>query len=174
MKWYVLHTLSGQEQRVKELLEERVRLHELGEKIRQVMVPTQTVQEVRSGKKRIMTRKFFPGYVLVELELNDDTWQLIKHTQGVIGFLGGVRPTALTADEVAEMFNQLEASKEKIAPRVMFSAGDRVKINDGPFINFVGEVQNVDEERGKLGVNVTVFGRTTPVELEYWQVEKEE
>ena len=93
------------------------------------LLPTQTVQEVRSGKKRIMTRKFFPGYVLVELELNDDTWQLIKHTQGVIGFLGGVRPTPLTADEVAEMFNQLEASKEKIAPRVMFSAGDRVKIH---------------------------------------------
>jgi len=173
-KWYVLQVLSGQEQRVKEALEERIRLNEMGEQVSQVLIPTQAVQEIRAGKKRVTTRKFFPGYVLVELDLNDDTWQLIKRTQGVIGFLGGDHPTPLSTAEVADMFNQLAASKDKVAPRVSFTKGDRVKINDGPFINFNGVVDTVDEERGKLGVSVSVFGRTTPVELEYWQVERED
>ena len=173
-KWYVLQAFSGQEQRVKELLEERVRLNELGSQVRQVMIPTQTVQEIRGGKKKVSTRKFYPGYVLVEMDLNDDTWQVVKRTQGVIGFLGGEHPAALSDEEVADMFNQVEAAKDRVAPRVSFGKGDRVKINDGPFINFMGLVEEVDEERGKLGVSVSVFGRTTPVELEYWQVEKDE
>jgi len=166
--------MSGQEQRVKDLLEERVRLAELSDAVRQVLLPTQTIQEVRGGKKRILTRKFYPGYLLVEAALSNDVWQVIKRTQGVMGFLGGERPTPLSTAEASEMLEQIESSKEKIAPRVMFKTGDRVKINDGPFINFVGVVETVDEERGKLGVSVSVFGRTTPVELEYWQVEKEE
>jgi len=173
-RWYVLHALSGQEQKVKDVLEERVRLNEMGDKVRQILIPTQTVQDIRGGKKKVTTRKFFPGYVLVEMQLNEDTWQLIKRTQGVIGFLGGEHPAALTESEVAEMFNQIELSKDKVAPRVSFIKGDHVKINDGPFINFIGVVDEADEERGKLGVSVSVFGRTTPVELEYWQVEKEE
>ena len=173
-RWYVLHALSGQEQKVKDLLDERIRLHEMGSKVKQVMIPTQTVQDIRGGKKKVTTRKFFPGYVLVEMELDEDTWNLVKRTQGVIGFLGGEHPTPLTTAEVGEMFNQIEASKDKVAPRVTFGKGDRVKINDGPFINFMGQVDEVDEERGRLGVSVSVFGRTTPVELEYWQVEKEE
>ncbi len=173
-KWYVLHSLSGQEQRVKELLEERVRLAEMGNLVHQVMIPTQTVQEIRGGKKKIMTRKFFPGYLLVEMELNDDSWQLVKRTQGIIGFLGGERPMPLSKREVGDMFEQIEASKEKVTPRISFQPGDRVKINEGPFVNFIGQVEEVDEERGKLGVSVSVFGRTTPVELEYWQVEKEQ
>jgi transcriptional antiterminator NusG len=172
--WYVLHTLSGQEQRTKELIEERTALAELSGQINQVLIPTQTVQEVRGGKKRVMTRKFYPGYVLVEMEMNDDTWQLVKRTQGVIGFLGGEHPVPLSEQEVGEMFEQIESSKDKIAPRISFTQGDRVKINDGPFVNFIGQVEEVDEERGKLGVSVSVFGRTTPVELEYWQVEKAE
>lgn len=173
-KWYVLQAFSGQEQRVKDLLEERVRLNELGDKVRQVLIPTQTVQEIRGGKKKISTRKFYPGYVLVEMDLDDDTWQVVKRTPGVIGFLGGEQPAPLSDEEVTEMFNQVEAAKDRIAPRVTYVKGDRVKINDGPFINFIGLVEEVDEERGKLGVSVSVFGRTTPVELEYWQVEKEE
>jgi len=173
-KWYVLQAFSGQEQRVKELLEERVRLNELSEKVRQVLIPTQTVQEIRGGKKKISTRKFYPGYVLVEMDLDDDTWQVVKRTPGVIGFLGGEQPAALSETEVAEMFEQVEAAKDRVAPRVTYAKGDRVKINDGPFINFIGLVEEVDEERGKLGVSVSVFGRTTPVELEYWQVEKDE
>ena len=173
-KWYVLQALSGQEQRLKEVLEERIRLNEMGALVRQVLIPTQTVQEIRGGKKRVTTRKFYPGYVMVEMLLNDDTWELIKRTQGVIGFLGGDHPKPLGAAEVAEMFTQLEAAKDKVTPRISFQKGDRVKINDGPFVNFIGHVEEVDEERGRLGVPVSVFGRTTPVELEYWQVEKEE
>jgi transcriptional antiterminator NusG len=174
VRWYVLHTLSGQEQRTKELIEDRTALAELSEHIRQVLIPTQTVQEVRAGKKRVMTRKFYPGYVLVEMDVNDDTWQLIKRTQGVIGFLGGEHPVPLSEGEAAEMFDQIESSKGKIAPRISFITGDRVKINEGPFVNFIGQIEEVDEERGRLEVSVSVFGRTTPVELEYWQVEKTE
>ncbi|MCX7846867.1 MAG: transcription termination/antitermination protein NusG [bacterium] len=173
-KWYVLQAFSGQEQRVKEHLEERVRLYEMSERIRQVLIPTQTVQDIRGGKKKIYTRKFYPGYVLVEMDLDDETWQLVKKTPGVIGFLGGEQPAPLSEEEVVEMFRQVEAAKDRIAPRVTYAKGDRVKINDGPFINFIGIVEEVDEERGKLGVSVSVFGRTTPVELEYWQVEKDE
>jgi len=172
-KWYVLHALSGQEQKAKDALDERVRLAEMGEQIKEILIPTQTVQEIRGGKKKVTTRKFFPGYILVLMELNDDTWQLVKRTQGVIGFLGGESPAPLTKKEVDEMFGQIEDSKEKIAPRISFIIGDRIKINEGPFINFIGQVETIDEERGKLGGSVNVFGRTTPVELEYWQVEKE-
>jgi len=171
-RWYVLHTLSGQEQHTKELLDERIRLSEMENLIPQVIVPTQSVQEIRGGKKKVSTRKFYPGYVLIEMDITEDSWQLVKRTQGVIGFLGGEHPTPLTTDEVHQMFDQIEEAKEKVAPRVSFITGDRVKINDGPFVNFIGQVEEVDEERGKLGVSVSVFGRTTPVELEYWQVEK--
>jgi len=171
-RWYVLHTLSGQEQHTKELLEERVRLNELENQIHQVIVPTQSVQEIRGGKKKVTTRKFYPGYVLMEMDITEDSWQLVKRTQGVIGFLGGEHPTPLSASEVKQMFDQIEEVCEKVAPRVSFEIGDRVKINDGPFINFIGQIEEVDEDRGKLGVSVSVFGRTTPVELEYWQVEK--
>lgn len=171
-RWYVLHTLSGQEQHTKELIEERIRLNEMENLIPQVIVPTQSVQEIRGGKKKVSTRKFYPGYVLIEMDITEDSWQLVKRTQGVIGFLGGEHPTPLTTDEVHQMFDQIEEAKEKVAPRVSFMNGDRVKINDGPFVNFIGQVEEVDEERGKLGVSVSVFGRTTPVELEYWQVEK--
>ena len=108
------------------------------------------------------------------MELNDDSWQIIKRTQGIIGFLGGGAPKPLSEKEVSEMFEQIELSKDKVAPRISFQQGDRVKINEGPFVSFVGHVEKVDEERGKLEVTVTVFGRSTPVELEYWQVEKEQ
>lgn len=174
MEWYVLQAFSGQEQKVKEALEERVRLAELTEHVRQIIIPTQTVQEIRSGQKRVMTRKFYPGYVLIEMPFNEDTWELIKRTPGIIGFLGGKKPVPLSPQEVQDIFEQIESAKERIAPRVSFEAGDTVKINDGPFINFIGKVEEVDEERGRLGVSVSVFGRTTPVELEYWQVEREE
>lgn len=174
MEWYVLQALSGQEQKAREALEERIRLAELTEKVRQIIIPTQTVQEIRGGQKKVMTRKFYPGYVLVEMTLDEDTWQLIKRTQGIIGFLGGKKPVPLSEQEVKDIFEQIESAKEKVAPRVSFEVGDTVKVNDGPFVNFIGKVEEVDEERGKLGVSVSVFGRTTPVELEYWQVEREE
>ena len=172
-KWYVLHALSSQEQKAKDALEERIRLAEMGDQIKEILIPTQTVQEIRGGKKKVTTRKFYPGYILIFMDLNDETWPIVNRTQGIIGFLGGDVPAPLTKREVDEMFGQIEDSKEKIAPRVSFIIGERIKINEGPFINFIGQVENVDEERGKLGVSVNVFGRTTPVELEYWQVEKE-
>ena len=172
-KWYVLHALSSQEQKAKDALEERVRLAEMGDQIKEILIPTQTVQEIRGGKKKVTTRKFYPGYILIFMDLNDETWPLVNRTQGIIGFLGGEVPTPLSKKEVDEMFGQIEESKEKIAPRVSFKIGERIKINEGPFINFIGQVESIDEERGKLGVSVNVFGRTTPVELEYWQVEKE-
>ena len=172
-KWYVLHALSSKEAKVKDALEERIRLAEMGDQIKEILIPTQTVQEIRGGKKKVTTRKFYPGYILISMELNDDTWSLVTRTQGIIGFLGGDVPAPLSKREVDEMFGQIEDSKEKIAPRVSFIVGEKIKINEGPFINFIGQVENIDEERGKLGVTVNVFGRTTPVELEYWQVEKE-
>ena len=172
-KWYVLHALSSKEQKAKDALEERVRLAEMGDQIKEILIPTQTVQEIRGGKKKVTTRKFYPGYILIFMDLNDETWPLVNRTQGIIGFLGGDVPAPLSKREVDEMFGQIEDSKEKIAPRVTFNIGEKIKINEGPFINFIGQVENVDEERGKLGVSVNVFGRTTPVELEYWQVEKE-
>mgnify|MGYP001446304807 CR=1 FL=1 len=178
-QWFVLHTLTGQEQKVKRSIEARVRIEEMGEFIGDVVIPTEKVSEVKNGVKTTVTRKFFPGYVLINLALYDDahelvepTWRFLKETSGVIGFIGGERPMPLSSTEVDAIVNQVQAKKEKVKPKVQFEPGETVKITDGPFMSFNGTVDEVDPDRGKLKVSVAIFGRSAPVELEYWQVER--
>lgn len=171
--WYVIHTQTGREETVKTTLESRTQQFKLTEKISQVLIPTEKVSEIKAGKKKITTRKFFPGYVLVEMELNDDTWYLVKNTPGVSGFIGsGKKPLPLKEAEVASIIKQAEEKKEKPTPKVIFEKGESVRVKEGPFVNFNGNIEEVNPNKGKLKVLVAIFGRTTPVELEYWQVEK--
>ncbi len=178
-QWFVLHTLAGQEQRVKESIEKRLKAEEMGEYIHEVLVPMEKVAEVRNGKKSVTTRKLYPGYVFVDMLLLDDTariiekpWYFIRDTQGIIGFVGGERPTPASPEEIASIKAQITESEDQEKPKVNFEIGETVKINDGPFLNFSGVIEEVDPTRGKLKVTVNIFGRNTPVELEYWQVEK--
>ncbi len=178
-QWFVIHTLSGQEQKVKESIEKRVKAEEMGDYIKEVMVPMEKVVEVRNQKKTVSTRKLWPGYVFVDMVLLDENnriierpWYFIKETQGVIGFVGGEPPVPTPAEEVEQIKAQISASEEHERPKVSFDVGETVKINNGPFLNFSGVIEEVDPERGKLKVTVNIFGRNTPVELEYWQVEK--
>ena len=180
-QWFVLHTLTGQEQKVKRSIEARVKIEEMGEYIGDVVIPTEKVSEVKNCVKTTVTRKFFPGYVLINLALYDDsetrsvmepTWRFLKETSGVIGFIGGERPMPLSAAEVDAIVNQVAEKKEKVKPKVQFEPGETVKITDGPFMSFCGTVDEVDPNRGKLKVSVAIFGRSAPVELEYWQVER--
>jgi transcription termination/antitermination protein NusG len=171
--WYVLHTLTGQEDKVKANLLNRLKLSNLQDQISQVLIPTEVVAEVKSGKKRISERKFFPGYVLVEMELTDESWYLVKNTPGITGFISsGSKPTPLLNEEVENILKQSQEKKEKPMPKVMFNQGESVRIKEGPFINFNGIIEEVNPARGKLKVSVMIFGRSTPVELEYWQVER--
>jgi transcriptional antiterminator NusG len=178
-QWFVIQTLSGQEQKVKESIEKRIKAEEMGDYINEVMVPMEKVVEVRNQKKTVSTRKLWPGYVFVDMALLDESgriiekpWYFIKETQGVIGFVGGEPPVPTPKDEVESIKNQISASEEHEKPKVSFDVGETVKINNGPFLNFSGIIEEVDPERGKLKVTVNIFGRNTPVELEYWQVEK--
>lgn len=172
-KWYVIHTLSGQEQKVKDTLESKIKTDEMQDFIAQILIPTENVSEVKGGKKTITKRKFYPGYVLVEMALTDEIWYFIKNTPGVIGFVGSGKPVPLLEKEVNEILSQIEEKKEKVKPKVMFDKGETVKVNDGPFVNFSGVIDEVNPEKGKLKVMVSIFGRATPVELEYWQVERQ-
>jgi transcription termination/antitermination protein NusG len=178
-QWFVIHTLSGQEQKVKESIEKRVKPEEMGEFVKEVLVPMEKVVEVRNQKKTVSTRKLWPGYVFIDMVLLDENnriiekpWYFIKETPGVIGFVGGEPPTPTAAEEVESIKNQISASEEHEKPKVSFDVGETVKINNGPFLNFSGIIEEVEPERGKLKVTVNIFGRNTPVELEYWQVEK--
>ena len=178
-QWFVIHTLSGQEQKVKESIEKRVKPEEMGDYVKEVLVPMEKVVEVRNQKKTVSTRKLWPGYVFVDMVLLDENsriiekpWYFIKETPGVIGFVGGEPPTPTPAEEVESIKNQISASEEHEKPKVSFDVGETVKINNGPFLNFSGIIEEVEPERGKLKVTVNIFGRNTPVELEYWQVEK--
>ena len=178
-QWFVIHTLSGQEQKVKESIEKRVKTDEMQDFIKEVMVPMEKVVEVRNQKKTVSSRKLWPGYVFVDMVLLDENnriiekpWYFIKETQGVIGFVGGEPPTPTPAAEVEQIKAQISASEETEKPNVNFEVGETIKINNGPFLNFSGIIEEIDPERGKLKVTVNIFGRNTPVELEYWQVEK--
>jgi len=178
-QWFVLHTLTGQEQKVKRYVEAQTRLQAMSEFIGEVIIPTEKVSETKNGVKTTVTRKFFPGYVLINLALYDDTrqlleptWRFLRDTPGVIGFIGGEKPMPLPASDVDAIVNQVEAKKEKVRPKVTFEPGETVKITDGPFMNFTGAVDEVDPDRGKLKVSVAIFGRSAPVELEFWQVER--
>jgi len=171
--WYVIHVLTGQEEKVKSNILSRVELGGLKDKFSQVLIPTEVVSEVKSGKKRISERKFFPGYVLVEMDLTDESWYLVKNTPGVTGFIGsGSKPTPLLEEEINNILKQSEEKKEKPMPKVTFNQGESVRIKEGPFTNFNGTIEELNPARGRLKVSVMIFGRSTPVELEYWQVER--
>ena len=172
-QWFVIHTQTGQEAKVKGSLENKIRQRSGDESIAQVLVPTERVAEIRGGKKRISERKFFPGYLLIQMELTDENWHLVRTTPGVTGFIGaGNRPVALSDDEVNEILRQTEERKDKPTPRVSFVKGEGVRVIEGPFTNFNGAIEEVNAQRGKLKVMVSIFGRQTPVELEFWQVER--
>jgi transcription termination/antitermination protein NusG len=171
--WYVIHTYSGFEGRVKSSIEERANTLNLKGKIGQVLVPTEEVIEIREGKRRTSTKKYFPGYVLVEMELDDSTWQLIKSTPKVTGFLGGdAKPAPLTTEEVETLQKQLVSGAAAPRERVRFQKGDGVRIIDGPFMGFNGVIDDINQDQQKIKVLVTIFGRSTPVELAFLQVEK--
>jgi transcriptional antiterminator NusG len=178
-QWFVIHTLSGQEQKVKESIEKRLKSEEMGDFIKEVLVPMEKIVDVRGGKKSVTMRKLHPGYVYVDMVLLDENrrlldkpWYFIQDTPGKIGFVGGDRPIPVTPDEMAEIKSRIADSEDTEKPKVNFGVGETVKINDGPFLNFSGVIEEIDADKGKLKVTVNIFGRNTPVELEYWQVEK--
>ena len=177
-QWFIIQTLSGQEHKVKESIEKRVKADEMQDFIKEVMVPMEKVVDVRGGKKTVTSRKLWPGYVFVDMVLLDDDrrviekpWYFIRETQGVIGFLSDP-PQPTPTDEVEAIKAQISASEETEKPKVNFNVGETIKINNGPFLNFSGVIEEIEPDRGKLKVTVNIFGRNTPVELEYWQVEK--
>jgi len=178
-QWFVIHTLSGQEQKVKESIERRLKPEEMEEYIKEVLVPMEKVAEVRNGKKTVTSRKLYPGYVFIDIALLDENqklverpWYFIRDTPGIIGFVGGERPTPTPPEDIESIKTQIAASEDTERPKVSFDVGETVKINDGPFLNFSGVIEEIDPDKGKLKVTVNVFGRNTPVELEYWKVEK--
>ena len=178
-QWYALHVLSGQEKKVKESLERRSKTEEMGDLVREVVIPTERVSEVKRGKKIESERKLHPGYVYINMFLRDEekklvdrTWYFIRETNGVIGFADGDNPQPIRASEVDTMLGQMREREEKVMPKVAFSVGDKVKVGDGPFQNQEGLIEGVDMERGRLKVSVNMFGRSTSLELEYWQVDK--
>jgi transcriptional antiterminator NusG len=171
--WYVIHTLTGQEDRVKANIESKIQEGVLKDNVFQVIIPTEQVSEVKDGKKKISLRKFFPGYVIVEMDLNDDVWYIMRNIPGVTGFIGSKsKPVSLLESEVNHIIKQTEEKKEKPTPKVVFEKGDNIKIIEGPFINFNGTVEDINPNKGKIKVMVSIFGRATPVELEYWQAER--
>ena len=172
-KWYIVHAYSNFEQRVKETILEQAKAQGLEDQFSEVLVPTEDVVEIRRGRKVNAERKFFPGYVLVKMELTDQAYHLIKNTPKVTGFLGsGSKPMPVSEKEVARIIGAIEEGVERPKPTIMFEIGEQVKVTDGPFASFNGSVEQVDEERARLRVTVSIFGRATPVELEYSQVEK--
>lgn len=173
MKWYIIHTYSGFEKKVKESLESRIQAFGLQEKIGKVLIPTEPVTEIRGGKKYTVERMFYPGYVLVQMDMDDHVWHVVKSTPRVTGFVGtGQQPTPLSQDEVNQIVYRVDTGKDKPKIKVKFEKAETVRIIDGPFANFNGIVDDVNEDRETLKVMVTIFGRATPVELEFGQVEK--
>lgn len=171
--WYVVHAQTGAEEKVRDALKNRITAQGMQDFIAQVVIPTEQVSEVRSGKKRVSQRKFFPGYILVEMDLDEKTYLLVKSTPGVTGFIGlGKKPVPLPQTEVDSILKRTEETHVKPSPKTIFDKGEQVRVTDGPFVNFNGVVEEVHPEKGKVKVSVSIFGRATPVELEYWQVEK--
>ena len=172
-QWYIVHTYSGFEERVRENLTQRVDALGMREKFGEIKIPTETLVEMKGGKKREVQRKFFPGYILVEMEMSDDAWHLVKNTPKVTGFVGtGKKPTPLTPEEVDQILTQVVTTKEKPKPKHVYEHGEHVRIIDGPFTNFTGVVEEVNLDRNTLKVMVTIFGRSTPVELDFLQVSR--
>jgi transcriptional antiterminator NusG len=178
-QWYVLHCVPGQEQKVVDSIEKRKVREEVSDLIHQLLIPTERVEEVKRGKRATSTRKFFPGYILINMDLLDEhqklierSWYFIRETPGILKFVGGDRPIPLPKEEVDGILAQMQDREDKVVPKVSFESGETLNINDGPFKGMTGVVEEVDREKGKLKVSVSIFGRSTPVELEFWQVEK--
>lgn len=174
MRWYVVHAYSGFENTVKKSLEEHIRRSNLADHFGEVLVPTEEVVEIKEGQKKRSERKFFPGYVLVQMEMTDDTWHLVKNVPRVMGFIGGAgdKPAPISDREAEEILNRVKEGAEKPRPKVLFEVGEVVRVTDGPFTDFNGVVEEVNYEKSRLRVAVLIFGRSTPVELEFSQVEK--
>ncbi|CUA88851.1 MULTISPECIES: transcription termination/antitermination protein NusG [Pseudidiomarina] len=173
-RWYVVQAFSGYEKRVAESLREHIKMNGMEDKFGEVLVPTEEVVEMKAGKRAKSERKFFPGYVLVEMAMDEDAWHLVKSIPRVLGFIGGTqeRPTPITQKEADTILNRLQESVDKPKPKTLFEPGEVVRVNDGPFADFNGTVESVDYEKSRLTVSVSIFGRATPVELEFGQVEK--
>jgi transcription termination/antitermination protein NusG len=172
-KWYVLHTYSGQEERAIEALKKRLQAHDLLDKLGETYIPVQQVLEAKAGKKVTIEKKLFPGYIIVEIEMDDKLWNIIRGTPGISGFISaGKKPLPLSDEEVDGIMNKIEEAQEKITSNVAFEKGDKVRIIDGPFFNFIGHIEEVNSVKNTLKVMVTIFGRATPVELSFYQVEK--
>jgi transcription termination/antitermination protein NusG len=170
-KWYVIHTYSGHEERVRKNLEQRVKFADSGSEIVKVVIPTEDEIEVRAGRRRTVTRKILPGYVLVQMSMNENTWSIVRNTPGVTGFVGsGTNPTPLGEKEVAEILKQMSAEAPRV--KVGFRKGQSVRVTDGPFIDFVGVVDEINMEKGKVKVLLSLFGQETPVELDFLQIDK--
>ncbi|MGD8834636.1 MAG: transcription termination/antitermination protein NusG [Desulfobacteraceae bacterium] len=173
LRWYIVHVYSGFENKVKASLEERITASPNPHKFGEVLVPTEEVVELVKGKRRTSARKFYPGYILVRMSLDDETWHIVNDTAKVTGFLGGRdKPAPLTDEEAERIINRMEAGKDKPQPKYSFEEGDEVRVIDGPFTNFNGSVEEVNQEKGKIKVLVSIFGRSTPVELDFVQVTK--
>ncbi|MEE8208357.1 MAG: transcription termination/antitermination protein NusG [Nitrosomonadaceae bacterium] len=175
MRWYVIHAYSGYEQQVMRALQDRIKQSGLEGKFGEILVPTEEVVEIRDGKKRKSDRKFFPGYVLVQMEMEDDTWHLVKEAPRVLGFIGGTsdKPAPISDAEANAILQRIEEGVDQPKPKVLFEPGEVVRVTDGPFADFNGVVEEVNYEKSRLSVSVLIFGRSTPVELEFGQVEKE-
>lgn len=172
-QWYVVHTQTGYEDKVKTAIDSKIKAGLTKETISEVLIPIEQVSEIKAGKKKISQRKFFPGYIMVEMELTDENWYLIRNIPGVTGFVGaGARPIPLKADEISTILKQAKEAKEKPTPKVVFEKGENVRVTDGPFTNFNGVIEEANLTKGKIKVMISIFGRATPVELETWQVEK--
>src|SRR5258705_1560040 len=173
-RWYVVHAYSGMEKAVERNLRERIDRSELQDKFGRILVPMEEVVELKHGKKSVSERRFFPGYVLVEMEMADDTWHLVKHTSKVTGFVGGAknRPSPISEAEVLKIVHQMQEGVEKPRPKVQWVVGELVRIKEGPFTDFNGAIEDVNYDKSKVRVSVTIFGRATPVELDFAQVEK--
>src|SRR5215510_6354337 len=174
LRWYVVHAYSGMEKAVERNLRERIDRSELQSKFGRILVPMEEVVELKNGKKSVSERRFFPGYVLVEMEMDDDTWHLVKHTSKVTGFVGGAknRPAPISEAEVMKIVTQMQEGVEKPRPKVQWEVGEIVRVKEGPFTDFNGSVEEVNYDKSKVRVSVTIFGRATPVELDFAQVEK--
>jgi transcriptional antiterminator NusG len=173
-RWYVVHAYSGMEKAVERNLRERIERAGMQDKFGRILVPMEEVVELKNGKKAVTERRFFPGYVLVEMEMADDTWHLVKHTSKVTGFVGGAknRPSPISEAEVAKIVNQMQEGIEKPRPKVEWVVGELVRVKEGPFTDFNGAIEEVNYDKSKVRVSVTIFGRATPVELDFSQVEK--
>lgn len=174
-RWYVVHAYSGMEKSVARAIRERADRSGMTEKFGRILVPTEEVVEMKGGQRKTTERRFFPGYVLVEMEMDDDSWHLVKHTNKVTGFIGGTgnRPTPISEKEVEKIMAQMQEGVEKPKPKTLFEVGEMVRVREGPFTDFNGNVEEVNYEKSRLRVSVTIFGRATPVELEFGQVEKQ-